>query len=292
MFPRQLQKKIDYSVSLLRKAEKLALQLDPENGFYLAFSGGKDSQTLYHIAKLAGVKFKAHMSLTSIDPPAVIRFVKSNYPDVELIKPKLSIYDMALKKHILPTMRKRWCCAEYKEVYGAGSVTLIGIRKAESVRRSKRDEFSIGESVWGAKSYTGYFDQFSDHKESEVSCMGNGKEKILLSPILNWADADVWNFLNGYGIEHCSLYDEGYKRIGCILCPMSSRKSKIRDIKAFPHVKKKWESTIKKLIDAGYMGRDLHDPEAMFRWWISGKNFTQFYAEEYLQQKIDFEDYE
>ena len=292
MFPRRLQEKIDYSVNLLQKAEKLALQLDPENGFYLAFSGGKDSQTLYHIAKLAGVKFKAHMSLTSIDPPAVIRFVKSNYPDVELIKPKLSIYDMALKKHILPTMRKRWCCAEYKEVYGAGSVTLIGIRKAESVRRSKRDEFSIGESVWGAKSYTGYFDQFSDHKESEVSCMGNGKEKILLSPILNWADADVWNFLNGYGIEHCSLYDEGYKRIGCILCPMSSRKSKIRDIKAFPHVKKKWESTIEKLIDAGYMGRDLHDPEAMFRWWISGKNFTQFYAEEYLQQKIDFEDYE
>lgn len=150
MIARQLQEKIDYSVSLLRKAENLALQLDPENGFYLAFSGGKDSQTLYHIAKLAGVKFKAHMSLTSIDPPAVIRFVKSNYPDVELIKPKMSIYDMALKKHILPTMRKRWCCAEYKEAYGAGSVTLIGVRRAESVRRSKRDEFSIGTSEGGA----------------------------------------------------------------------------------------------------------------------------------------------
>ena len=291
MIARQLQEKIDYSVSLLRKAEKLALQLDPENGFYLAFSGGKDSQTLYHIAKLAGVKFKAHMSLTSIDPPAVIRFVKSNYPDVELIKPKMSIYDMALKKHILPTMRKRWCCAEYKEAYGAGSVTLIGVRRAESVRRSKRDEFSIGASG-GGKSYSGYFDQFSEHKESEVSCMGNGKEKILLSPILNWTDADVWGFLNGYNIEHCSLYDEGYKRIGCILCPMSNRKSKVRDIKAFPHVKKKWVVTIEKLIEAGYVGYDLHDPEAMFRWWISGKNFTQFYAEEYLQQKIDFEDYE
>ena len=292
MIARQLQEKIDYSVSLLRKAEKLALQLDPENGFYLAFSGGKDSQTLYHIAKLAGVKFKAHMSLTSIDPPAVIRFVKSNYPDVELIKPKMSIYDMALKKHILPTMRKRWCCAEYKEAYGAGSVTLIGVRRAESVRRSKRDEFSIGASAGEGKSYSGYFDQFSEHKESEVSCMGNGKEKILLSPILNWTDADVWGFLNGYSIEHCSLYDEGYKRIGCILCPMSNRKSKVRDIKAFPHVKKKWVATIEKLIEAGYVGYDLHDPEAMFRWWISGKNFTQFYAEEYLQQKIDFEDYE
>ena len=47
---------------------------------------------------MAGVKFKAHMSLTSVDPPEVIRFVKRQYPDVELIKPKMSIYDMALKK--------------------------------------------------------------------------------------------------------------------------------------------------------------------------------------------------
>lgn len=291
MIARQLQEKIDYSVSLLRKAEKLALQLDPENGFYLAFSGGKDSQTLYHIAKLAGVKFKAHMSLTSIDPPAVIRFVKSNYPDVELIKPKMSIYDMALKKRILPTMRKRWCCAEYKEAYGAGSVTLIGVRRAESVRRSKRDEFSIGTSV-GSKSYTGYFDQFSEHNESEVSCMGNGKEKILLSPILNWTDADVWAFLNGSNIKHCELYDMGYKRIGCILCPMSNLKQKISDIETFPHVKRKWIQTIQKLIDMGYINHNFIDPEVGFKWWISGKNFNQFYAEEFLQQKIDFEDYE
>ena len=80
-----LDKKIDYSIALLRKAESMALLLDPENGFYLAFSGGKDSQALYHIAQMAGVKFKAHMNLTSVDPPEVIRFVRRQYPDVELI---------------------------------------------------------------------------------------------------------------------------------------------------------------------------------------------------------------
>lgn len=53
-----LDKKIDYSIALLRKAESMALRLDPENGFYLAFSGGKDSQALYHIAQMAGVIFK------------------------------------------------------------------------------------------------------------------------------------------------------------------------------------------------------------------------------------------
>lgn len=127
-----LDKKIDYSIALLRKAESMALRLDPENGFYLAFSGGKDSQALYHIAQMAGVKFKAHMNLTSVDPPEVIRFVRRQYPDVELIKPKMSIYEMAKKKHILPTMRFRWCCAEYKEFSGDGKVNLIGIRNKKS----------------------------------------------------------------------------------------------------------------------------------------------------------------
>lgn len=46
-----LQSKIAYSISLLHKCEQMALDMDSENGFYLAFSGGKDSQALYHIAK-------------------------------------------------------------------------------------------------------------------------------------------------------------------------------------------------------------------------------------------------
>ena len=113
---------------------------------------------------MAGVKFKARMNLTSIDPPDVIRFVKRNYPDVELIKPKMSIYDMALKKHLLPTRTIRWCCAKYKEMSGAGKVTLIGIRKAESVRRSKREEIEIS----GHK-FSGNFDQFSRAIKNVIS---------------------------------------------------------------------------------------------------------------------------
>ena len=243
-----LQQKIDYSISLLRKAEKMALEFDPDNGFYLAFSGGKDSQCLYHIAEMAGVKFKAHMNLTSVDPPQVIRFVKENYPSVELIKPKISIYDMAIKKHVLPTRSIRWCCAEYKEVNGAGKVTLIGIRKQESVKRSKRNE------IEGSRhQFSETFDQFSEHKEKMVSCI-KGKDKILISPILYWTEKDVWKFLNTNNIPHCCLYDEGYQRIGCILCPMTSYKTKIKDINRFPHVKRNWIKTIKKLIDTGHAG--------------------------------------
>lgn len=280
-----LQKKILYSIDLIRKAEKMALRLDPENGFYNTFSGGKDSQCLYHLVKLAGVKHKTHMSLTSVDPPEVIRFVKTQYPDVELIKPRMSIYDMAKKKHILPTMRFRWCCAEFKETGGVGKVTLIGIRKEESARRAKRGEIST--NIKGKRTEEN-FDQWSEHEEKMVACVG-GKDKILVSPIIHWTERDVWEFLNKNGIPHCELYDQGYTRIGCICCPMSGYKQKVREIRRWPHVKRNWLKTIQWLIDNGYSFSDNPNAEFGFNWWISDKSFDKFYADEVLQQKINFE---
>ncbi len=273
----------DYSIRLLQKAEKLALELDPENGFWLAFSGGKDSQCLYHLAKMAGVKFKAHMNLTSIDPPEVIRFVRQNYPDVELIKPERSIFDMAKKKHMLPTRTIRWCCDIYKEQGGAGKVTLTGISRAESARRKRRNEAELSRYK-----FSGSFDQFSEHKEEMVACV-KGKDKVILSPILRWSDRHVWQFLNGNGIPHCSLYDEGNTRIGCILCPMSPYRQKIKEMRRWPHVKRNWLKTIRWLIDAGYVNRNFDDPETGFKWWLSGKSFEGFYADEFLQGKLVFD---
>lgn len=280
-----LARKIEYSVGLIRKAEKIALRLDPEDGLYNTFSGGKDSQCLYHLVKLAGVKAKTHMNLTSVDPPEVIRFVKQHYPDVELIKPKMSIYDMAKKKHFLPTRRFRWCCAEYKEMSGTGKVTLIGIRKQESARRAKREEIST--NIKGKRAEE-TFDQWSEHEEQMVTCVG-GKDKILVSPIIWWTERDVWEFLNANGIPHCKLYDEGSRRIGCLCCPMFNYRQKSIDIREYPHVKRGWLKAIQWLIDNGYVNRNFQDAETGLRWWISDKSFDKFYADEILQQKINFE---
>ena len=283
----ELQKKIDYSIDLLRKSEKLARMYDPDNGFYLAFSGGKDSQALYHIAVLAGVPFKAHMNLTSVDPPEVIRFVKKEYPDVELIKPKDSIYNIAVKKGILPSQKIRWCCEEYKENAGAGKVTLIGIRHAESLRRAQRNEVEVS-----SRAFSGNLEQFEDFRqermnnnrikkiklptpsvanpdavnnETIVGCITR-KESILISPIIHWTEQDVWEFLNEVvKVPHCSLYDNGHHRIGCILCPMSNYKQKLRDIKEYPHAKRCWIKEIKAIRAGGWGGitRQTYQPDEL-----------------------------
>lgn len=276
--------KLSYSIDLLQRAEKLALRLDPENGFYLAFSGGKDSQALYHVAKMAGVKFKAHMNLTSVDPPELIRFVRKHYPDVELIKPEMSIYEVAKKKHILPTRTKRWCCAVYKETSGVGVVTLTGIRKEESARRAKREEVS---TQLRGKRAEQTFDQWSEHEETMVACVG-GKDKVIISPIIYWSEQDVWNFLNKtVRVPHCELYDQGYRRIGCICCPMSTSRQKIKELNRWPHVYRNWLKTIKWLMDNGYVSYDFKSPEFGLKWWISGKSFEKFFAEEVMQCRLN-----
>ena len=266
-----LQKKVRYSIALLRKAERLSKAYDPDNGYFLAFSGGKDSQCLYHVAKLAGVQFQAHMNLTSVDPPEVIRFVKTQYPDVVLAKPKDSIFNLAVKRKILPTMRVRWCCAEYKETAGAGKVTLIGIRHAESTRRAKRNEVEINN-----RAFSGTLDGLEEYRkektaqaarrkreperkevtivnadsERTLGCI-HGKESLLISPIIHWTDSDVWEFLNALHIAHCELYDQGFHRIGCILCPMSQFKQKQKEIARWPHVKRGWIRAIKAIRNGG-----------------------------------------
>ncbi|WP_236252609.1 phosphoadenosine phosphosulfate reductase domain-containing protein [Odoribacter splanchnicus] len=72
---------------MLQKMETVALRYSP-NGFHVAFSGGKDSQVIYELCKMAGVKFKAFFYKTSVDPPELLKFIRSDYPDVIWLKPE------------------------------------------------------------------------------------------------------------------------------------------------------------------------------------------------------------
>lgn len=251
-----LQDRIEYSINLLRKAENIALRMSPEKGYFLAFSGGKDSQCLYHVAKMAGVKFEAHYSLTTLDPPELVRFIREKYPDVIIDRPKRTFLQLCEDKGMLPTRRARFCCAELKECAGAGMATLIGIRRAESSRRAKRNEVELG----GHK-FSGSLDQFNRYKEVQDQCMARyGKaDKLMIAPIIGWTDTDVWAFLRTNNIEYCRLYDEGWKRIGCLFCPMA-RKSEMRIAKErYPRYKAAIIRTIAKMRNKEHGGGYVDD---------------------------------
>lgn len=280
----RLRRLMEHSYEVLRKGEKLALFYDPQDGYWCGFSGGKDSQALYHMAQLSGVKFKAFFSPTSIDPPEVIRFIRKHYPEVSFTPLKTSIFKMFESKKTLPSMRIRWCCAEFKEKGGEGKVTLVGVRHSESARRANRctisvtnhkfngefDEFEqYREDKRNAKLKTldnkrkkmqrelrmgriseeeyKQFDQWSHHEEKMVTCVG-GKDKIVVSPILEWEDTDVWEFLNNVvEVPHCELYDQGSTRIGCIGCPMATSRVQRAQFDRWPHVRERWIKSIMKV---------------------------------------------
>ena len=71
-------------VDKVQKSIERLKAFEPPEGYFLAFSGGKDSQCIYHLAKMAGVKFDAHYSVTTVDPKELVRFIKKEYPDVKL----------------------------------------------------------------------------------------------------------------------------------------------------------------------------------------------------------------
>lgn len=311
-----LREKIIYSVELVRKSQRIADVYDKNDGFWVGFSGGKDSQALLGIVYLAGAKFKAHYSPTTIDPPEVVKFIRRNYPEVEFGKVEKNIYDMTVQKGLLPTRIIRWCCAEYKEKGGEGKVTLVGVRRQESIKRSKYKDIGLmsrkfsgtmeqfeeyREAQLKKKVVDTNFDQFSEHTEQMVGCI-NGKDKLIVSPLLDWLDSDVWSFLNDVlQVPHCSLYDEGFSRLGCVGCPMANKHQKRIEFARYPHMKAKWIKTIERIMAdkeegrLGYCNFEIfpNPAEACFEWWISNESFEEW-KEKKLHPKLelDFDDEE
>jgi 3''-phosphoadenosine 5''-phosphosulfate sulfotransferase (PAPS reductase)/FAD synthetase and related enzymes len=108
------------AIERIKRAEALSLKYSAD-GFFVAFSGGKDSQCVYHLCKMAGVKFTATYAVTTVDSPELVKFIKTNYPDVELKRPERTFYQLIIDKMMLPTRVKRFCCAKLKEVNGGES---------------------------------------------------------------------------------------------------------------------------------------------------------------------------
>ena len=116
--------KIEASIAVIKEHE-------PPEGYYLAFSGVKDSLAVHHLCVKAGIKFDSHYHPSPLDPPEQIRFIRQHYPDTIFEKPIINFWQEFMKKGF-PTRRKRWCCEYIKEWGGTGRVAIMGIRGNES----------------------------------------------------------------------------------------------------------------------------------------------------------------
>ncbi len=224
-------------------------------GFYFADSYGKDSTVVNALLDKAGVKHDAHFNFTTVDPPEVIEYGKKYHPETIIEYPAKSMYQLILERGV-PRRNARFCCQELKEHGGEGRFVVTGVRWAESVARS-----SLG----------------------MIELCNRGLGKKFLHPIIDWTSEDVWNYIHLNNIPYCKLYDEGFKRLGCILCPMSSAKQATIEIERFPKIARAYRLTIEKLWNKNHGRLKSYDqwesPEALMQWWLSrkgqGKNEAQ-----------------
>lgn len=273
-----LQSKIEASIATIQRAAKLA-QNYTGKPLVVAFSGGKDSQTVYHLAEAAGVDFEAVYSATTIDPPEVVRFIKQRYPMVRFHVPKLSFWKLAENIRMLPKRNMRYCCSILKEQTLPGRVTLTGVRREESAKRAKRQILDINKKPR-------QFDEFERSDKIDVQCFGNGKEKITVNPILDWTETDVWRYLNDVvNVAHCELYDKGRHRVGCLFCPMKSRKEIVDDMKRYPHQFERLKETVAKIAETSK--HFPNDPKGFIEWWLSGKSIEEYKSPRLSLPEID-----
>jgi phosphoadenosine phosphosulfate reductase len=250
-FGTSLEEKTERAINLLHDHESAALELS-QYGYFLAFSGGKDSIVIHELARLAGVAFKAYYSQTTIDPPEIVRFIRSHYPIVEWRRAKRNFFRSMIDVHGPPSRLIRWCCEEFKEGGGDGLYKILGVRRAESMNRKKN---------W-----------------LEINKWRCEKGGLTICPIAFWSDMDVWQFIHRHNLSYCSLYDEGWQRLGCIGCPMAG-KNRHKEFLRWPGFKKAWQWAFREYFNAR-KGKPRRDGtrryidrfttwQEYYNWWMS-----------------------
>lgn len=214
------EKKIESAIKLI--------QAIPQDGpIELCYSGGKDSDVILELAKMAGVPVVPIYKQTSIDPPGTTKHAKEM--GVEIRRPKETFFQLVERKGN-PSRFKRFCCEVLKE-YKIYDRAIVGIRRSESTKRMAR------------------------YKEPEMCRIyPRGDTARQYFPILEWTDADVERFIKERGIKCAPIYyDENgvfhvERRLGCIGCPLKSDNG-LSDYKKYPKFLKAQMKAYQRFLD-------------------------------------------
>ena len=261
-----------------------------DDPYYVAYSGGKDSDVLRILFDLSGVKYDLVHNHATVDAPETVRYIRS-IPGVQISYPAITMWALIVKKQRPPTRFVRYCCQAFKERGGKGRFVATGVRWAESSRR----KYSRGSLEVGMHRRSDVIILNADNEKDRrlfETCVAQTKR--ILNPIIDWTDEDVWEFLNYYGCKSNPLYQEGWSRVGCIGCPLAGRAKKERDFTRWPKYKDNYIKAFDRMLAAAIADgkpRDMwHTGEEVFDWWIADSEEKKKGDPDQTQMDL-FEDY-
>ena len=171
------------------------------------------------------------------------------------------MWNLIPRQKTVPTMVMRFCCKELKESCGKGRITVTGVRWAEGTKRkATRGLVNIGDKK--TENITLNMDN-DDARRMVEQCYRT--KKTLVNPIIDWSDDEVWEYIKTNNLKYNPLYDKGYKRVGCIGCPMN--KDRQKDFERYPKIKDLYTMAINKML-ATKKYKTWKTADDVWEWWI------------------------
>lgn len=214
-----LSKKVTESIKVIRMAYEDA-QVHKDSTLELAYSGGKDSEVLRNLAELACVPYHAIYKDTTIDESGTHPYIKAR--GVDIYRPKKTFFQ-EVERNGFPTRLSRWCCRKFKE-YKVHDVVMLGVRREESVSRSRR---------------------YVDYNQCRLLGSHGTHHQSQWFPLLNWTAEDIMEFVRSEGIQLLPVYygEDGTlqpnARHGCLGCPLRGDCGR-SDFKRYPILLRRW----------------------------------------------------
>jgi phosphoadenosine phosphosulfate reductase len=299
---------LTYEQKVEKARRTLCLAADMSQTYYnkpliIAYSGGKDSDCLLHLAKttLKPNEFEVLNSHTTIDPPEVVYHIRDTFKRLKeqgvattirnmptKDQTQVTMWDLIVKRGTPPTRIRRYCCAVLKETGAPNRLVALGVRAAESDKRQGRDTFGVRGGTYRQATFFSLDHTEEVHHEAknrdpvwDCTLIKTMREhgKTVVNPIYEFTDEDLWRYIHENNIELVDLYERGYKRVGCIGCPMATYRQRQKEFADYPRYKGAWIRAFQRMLDKRKAegkddGESWKDGQAVFEWWMQKYRYT------------------
>lgn len=254
------------------------------------YSGGKDSDVMLELFKRSGILFEVHNSHTTVDAPQTVYHIRDKFKKLEeqrikctIEKPtykgkSVTMWSLIPQKKMPPWRRMRYCCSVLKETGCANRFISTGVRWDESKSREERQAFETNtakkEDKVALPDEIMLMNDNDDKRKMMEHCQLKGK--MIVNPIIDWTHRDIWEYIQQEHIAYNPLYDCGYKRVGCIGCPMAG-KGRHSEFADFPTYERAYIRAFEKMLES--LKADGKKPRwntgyDVFLWWMEDENIN------------------